>query len=357
MKIQGKKARAILLLLLYPLFLIGNHACAKGNTGSIILFEKQIEDQANQYKLLVTRQIIHGNDKLCEIAAKCNTAILRAQYIKNNKIVWSHEDQVRDCAYDITLELFSDDVVFDVTSDIPRIAIGYEKLCSSSFDPTTVVVAGYNNNKSYTIKSDDALNSSSHIRGVELIEKLIVQRKTHFLDTENVSSPKLVKKLDDLLANDKYFVKSIDVNNDGILDKVVSSKSYQGDDLYLYVRKDSDYELVFRGSNLTEDGGLVFRTITAEHNDNEVFSITTFFPDGGLLEAKHLISFSNNEWILKRTQYKTTNWQADPSKMYICNVTQNIKLSEFVNNSNGWEKMKNIPAEKDRDSLCRLEHL
>ena len=118
----------------------------------------------------------------------------------------------------------------------------------------------------------------------------------------------------------------------------------------MFVNENDHYKLILKTINLSEDGGKIIGDITSTQKDNEVFKIHTFFPDGGNLQATHYISYSDDEFFLKRTLYETSNWREN-NDVYICNIEQNILL-KTLNSPGGFENFKRIPSEEDRDRLC-----
>ncbi|EKX94958.1 hypothetical protein HMPREF9996_01698 [Aggregatibacter actinomycetemcomitans Y4] len=58
--------------------------------------------------------------------------------------------------------------------------------------------------------------------------------------------------------NNEFFIKNIDINNDNILDKVISNVKGAGNELLFFIKNGGKYKLVFKGTNLSEDGGLLF---------------------------------------------------------------------------------------------------
>ena len=145
--------------------------------------------------------------------------------------------------------------------------------------------------------------------------------------------------------NNLYFSKDIDINNDTILDKVISSKPYQGNELLLFVNNKNTYKLALKTSNFSEDGG---NQIVDIKKDKNGFVVVTAFPDGGFFESHFFIRFINNHWILTNTIYKTDSSNQDDSFIYVCNVKQEIDISnaELLNN------LKLIPDESTRDKTC-----
>jgi len=176
------------------------------------------------------------------------------------------------------------------------------------------------------------------------------------VDSTTLTSNQLHKKhLNNFESNPNYFIRDIDFNKDGIADKIVSNEKYQGDELYLFVNKNNQYNLILETINLSEDGGKIIGDIIATSKGDEVFKIHTYFPDRGNLQATHFISYTNNKWLLKRTIYETSSL-TESEDTYICDVAQNIPLEE-LNTANGFEEFKQMPNEVDRDKLCIKQNL
>lgn len=152
----------------------------------------------------------------------------------------------------------------------------------------------------------------------------------------------------DFIDTEHYFITNIDINNDGISDKVVSADPYQGDELLLFVNKNDNYELTLKTVNFSEDGGNQIKTIKKDKNG---FVIVTAFPDRGFFETHYFIKFKNGNWILTHTLYKTESGNEEDAFIYVCKVKQDIALSD----ENLLYKLKTIPDETVRDSLCIKE--
>ena len=181
------------------------------------------------------------------------------------------------------------------------------------------------------------------------VSGLMLLMSTFFFINESVA--KDLSGLGSLQASNQYFIKDIDINQDKLLDKIVSSKKHQGNEIYFYVNNGTNYQLALKSINFSEDGGNIIGDIKAETANDEVLSIFTYFPDGGHLTAKHFISFTNGDWYLNRTVYEVVNWHKDPAKKYICNINQKIRLRHLSDGS-AWGLFKTIPKEKDRAKLC-----
>lgn len=147
--------------------------------------------------------------------------------------------------------------------------------------------------------------------------------------------------------NDAYFSREMDINNDGILDKVISSQRYQGDELLLFVKNNNTYEFALKTSNFSQDGGnQIYEVKEAETG----FVIVTVFPDGGFFESHYYVSFNNNRWMLTNTIYKTMSSNQEDAFVYECDVKQNVDLSDITQLSN----VRQIPEEADRDRVCTI---
>lgn len=154
----------------------------------------------------------------------------------------------------------------------------------------------------------------------------------------------------DYSNNDVYFIKEIDINKDGTLDKITSHKQYEGEELLLFIKEKDNFKFALKTINFSEDGGNQIRDIKETETG---FMIETFFPDGGFLESHHYISFINNKWILTNTIFKTKSSNQKDAFMYICDVKQDIDIadSEFL------IKLKSIPDETERDKVCVKESI
>ncbi|WP_299260240.1 hypothetical protein [uncultured Aquimarina sp.] len=145
--------------------------------------------------------------------------------------------------------------------------------------------------------------------------------------------------------NDSYFIKDIDINNDTILDKVVSSKRYRGDELLLFINNNDTYKLALKTNNFSEDGGNQIVDIKTEKNG---FVVSTTFPDKGFYEAYYYVSFRNDKWVLMNTIYKTISGNQEDSLLYVCDVQQGIDMS----NATLLKNLKQMPDESNRAKTC-----
>ncbi|GEN78116.1 SH3 domain-containing protein [Chryseobacterium hagamense] len=192
-------------------------------------------------------------------------------------------------------------------------------------------------------------------------QKQITHKEEHQITNEideksssvqNSSSQKTRGTFDTYVNNQAFFIKTFDINKDGIADKVVSNIAYQGEDLFVFFGNTAGgYGEVLETTNFSEDGGNIIKDIV-EIPGSKGFMVKTYFPDRGYYEKEFYIVPDNNTWILKHTIYKTMSDVSDNAVKYICDVTQNIDITK-----SGWsEKLKPIPDENERSKKCRMEN-
>jgi hypothetical protein len=186
----------------------------------------------------------------------------------------------------------------------------------------------------------------------EILEELF---ETGFYDDNENPDPfpdeeTSVYTLSDYVENEHFFIRDIDINNDGILDKIASAGRYQGDELLLFINDGEAYHFTLKTFNFSEDGGNQIVDVLAEQGG---FLIKTTFPDGGLLEAYHHIAFIDKHWILTHTIYKTQSSNQEDAFIYVCDVEQNLDLAD----ADVLNKLKWLPDEVERDRVCTKEML
>ncbi|CAM3749538.1 SH3 domain-containing protein [Flavobacterium gelidilacus] len=192
-------------------------------------------------------------------------------------------------------------------------------------------------------KKDNVFNSNLNSSKRKIIDDLFNAvfsvKDKDIVNTKNISFYE---------NNDDYFVKEIDINNDNVLDKIVSSKPYQGDDLFLFVNNNNKYVLRLKTINFSEDGG---NQITDIKKNKNGFVIKTKFPDRGYLESEYYIEYKNNDWYLINTIYKTESSNQEDSFIYVCNVKQELNINDI----DLFDKVKSLPDETNRNKTCIKE--
>lgn len=136
--------------------------------------------------------------------------------------------------------------------------------------------------------------------------------------------------------NANYFIKTFDVNKDGIKDKIVSHNRYLGDELLLFLGdKRGNYNWALKSTNFSEDGG---NQITDIKETKEGFEIITQFPDRGYLQNTYWVSGINNKFILKKNQSESESWQNGYTEKCSQNINVDLKksiteLSKVISNT------------------------
>lgn len=73
------------------------------------------------------------------------------------------------------------------------------------------------------------------------------------------------------LNSNKFFNRDIDIDNDGVADKVISNVNGFGDELLFFKSNNGNYHLVFKGSNFSEDEGERINDIKNQRVKNILF--------------------------------------------------------------------------------------
>ncbi len=154
----------------------------------------------------------------------------------------------------------------------------------------------------------------------------------------------------DYLENEHFFIRDIDINNDGVLDKIVSAKPYQGDELLLFKYDGEEFHFALKTNNFSEDGGNQIVDVVAGQGG---FFIKTEFPDRGFNETYHHIAFKDNSWILTNSVYRTQSSNQEDAFIHVCNVPQGLNIAD----THFFEKLKGMPDEVERDTVCTKEML
>lgn len=159
----------------------------------------------------------------------------------------------------------------------------------------------------------------------------------------------LLHKFED---NDRYIVFDIDVNADGVLDKVISSAPNNGNELLFFENIKGHLSLVLTSINLTEDGGKVLDKIrpAAQNEDGDVLVIETYFPQG-LDIAKHFVAYRDGRWLLSHTEFEISDWRADDGEFYVCDVPQDMSMDSLLVPENA-AAIKQVPDEAFREAVC-----
>lgn len=117
-----------------------------------------------------------------------------------------------------------------------------------------------------------------------------------------------------LLTNkDEYFSIDIDINNDGVLDKVFSGKPLENNELYFFIKEKEKYTLFLKGWNFSEDGGNSIYQI--EKTYDNMIKIVTISQRGNYKE-EYFLNFLKDELYLDKVIYTYDNY-LDPDRKKI----------------------------------------
>ena len=129
------------------------------------------------------------------------------------------------------------------------------------------------------------------------------------------------------LNNNEFFNRDIDIDNDGVVDKVISSINGFGDDLFFFKKNKNNYELIFKGSNFSEDGGARINDIKKSKDKEYPVLITTNTDKLNIMNS-YYIAYNNKKWILKKINTEVSGFLEDYSKKYICKFDElNLDIS------------------------------
>lgn len=136
---------------------------------------------------------------------------------------------------------------------------------------------------------------------------------------------------ENISQNSSYKILDIDINKDGIKDKV--GYNQQGNDLLFYIKKENNYINVFHGDNYTMDGIYSTDQIKGYYNNDHVLYIKNIFNGAGGQIIEYFIVYKNKKWELSQTITTSFNFQ----KTKICNIdalTDNKEYCITTNNNN-----------------------
>ncbi|MFV0531546.1 MAG: hypothetical protein ACK5MD_08915 [Flavobacteriales bacterium] len=126
--------------------------------------------------------------------------------------------------------------------------------------------------------------------------------------------------------NKDFFIKTFDVNKDGIKDQIVSHNRYQGDELLVFLGDtDYNYNFALKTTNFSQDGG---NQISDIEETQEGFKIITNFPNRGHLQSNYYISVTDNTFILTKIKTESYSGQDKYTENCIQNLNLNLKNSK-----------------------------
>lgn len=109
-----------------------------------------------------------------------------------------------------------------------------------------------------------------------------------------------------VIQDQSYKVLDIDINKDGIKDKVAYNTA--GNDLLFYVKKKDDYINVFHGDNYNMDGVYFTNQIKGYDEGSHVLYIQNIFNGSGGQTIEYFLSYINQQWILEESFTTSSNY-------------------------------------------------
>lgn len=103
---------------------------------------------------------------------------------------------------------------------------------------------------------------------------------------------------ENIIKVSSYKFYDIDVNKDGIKDKV--AYNLYGNELLFFIKDKDKYKNVYIGDNFSADGIYVITNINDSKDPNFILSISTIFGGSGGQTIEYFISYEKNEWFLSK---------------------------------------------------------
>ncbi|SDI64015.1 hypothetical protein [Pseudomonas panipatensis] len=158
--------------------------------------------------------------------------------------------------------------------------------------------------------------------------------------------------LEKYLSDDGYVAFDVDIDGDGVLDKVISSAPNSGNELIFFKQGPKGPKKVLTTINLTEDGGRVLDRVSQEFPvppSKDLMSIRTYFSKEDN-SAIYYISFLSGRWMLTRAIYEVSDWRESSAKAYLCEVAQNISMRSLLMDG---VRVKQAPEHPAKSRACK----
>ncbi|MEN4758761.1 tetratricopeptide repeat protein [Chryseobacterium sp. C39-AII1] len=127
----------------------------------------------------------------------------------------------------------------------------------------------------------------------------------------------------EISKNSSSQIFDIDINKDGVKDKVASNR--EGNELLFYIKNGNQYNKVFQGDNYTMDGLYFPVKIMGFAEDSNVLYIKNIFSGAGGQTIEYFYTYDNNKWKLS----KSIETSSDNLNTKVCEI-ENKKSNEKV---------------------------
>lgn len=183
---------------------------------------------------------------------------------------------------------------------------------SFSFDEKT---------RELSVLFSDSVKKLNKIKGTEIEKFNKVGEDIQLLSRNN--DKKGIGNFSQYINNKDYFIKTFDVNKDGVTDKIVSQNRFMGDEILVFLGdKSNNYTLALKSTNFSEDGG---NQVTDIKESSEGYEIITQFPDRGYLQKSYLVSGKDNQFVLKKIKTESDSWQDNYRENCVQDINFNLK--------------------------------
>uniref|UniRef100_UPI0035A0AB70 hypothetical protein n=1 Tax=Glaesserella sp. TaxID=2094731 RepID=UPI0035A0AB70 len=125
------------------------------------------------------------------------------------------------------------------------------------------------------------------------------------------------KNINNYLNNNEFFSRDIDIDNNGVMDKVISNINGFGNALLFFRKDNNNYSLVLDNVNLSEDGGAVINDIKKSSDKKYVMIIITNSEKLNIIN-NYYVNYENNKWLISKITSEFSGFLDDYSKKYIC---------------------------------------
>lgn len=174
-----------------------------------------------------------------------------------------------------------------------------------------------------SVLSSDSVKKLNKIKDTEIEKFNNVGEDIQLLSGN--SDKKSTGNFSQYINNKDYFIKTFDVNKDGVTDKIVSQNRFMGDEILVFLGdKSNNYNLALKSTNFSEDGG---NQITDIKETSEGYEIITQFPDRGYVQNSYFVSGKGNQFVLKKIKTESDSWQNNYRENCVQDINFNLKKS------------------------------
>lgn len=196
--------------------------------------------------------------------------------------------------------------------------------------------------KGFKVPKAEIIKKENELKCKVYLENKLLSDKTYDISTIEEKNAVSINKY---LNNNQYLIKTFDINKDGFPDKIISSKPYEGEDLFIFLGdNNSNYKFVLKTTNFSQDGG---NQISDIKQTKDGFVLVTAFPDRGDSRSNYYISSNNGSFILKKIEQESYSWQNGYTETCIQNFNFDLK--------NTVESLSNIIAKTKSDCTKKFD--